>query len=283
MPNKQVIPAIAQLPNTPLLHIPEFLANNAPPALHQPNLIIDDKIEESITNAFAFGAFANKTRAIVYHDLTRSFPFMSLNRSVCFFVLYHYESNIILATPLKGLDDVSIFNTYKTHFNDLTSKGFKPKLNVMDNQATKHIKQFLTKQDCRLQLVEPHNHRINAAEQAIQTFKNAVIATLATTDSEFPLQLWDKLTPQVQDMLNLMRASRINPTISTYEALNGPYNWNRYPLAPLGCKAVIYKSGNTRGSWASRTSTGGNSAHHATTINAIFILSQRRRLTMFPG
>ncbi len=50
----------------------------------------------------------------------------------------------------------------------------------------------------------------------------------------------------------MMRASRINQTISAYEQLNGSYDWNRYPLAPLGCKAVIYKDGNTRGSWASR-------------------------------
>jgi hypothetical protein len=49
-----------------------------------------------------------------------------------------------------------------------------------------------------------------------------------------------------------MRASRINPNILTYEALNGPYDWNCYPLAPLGCKAIVYKDGDTRGSWASR-------------------------------
>ncbi len=30
------------------------------------------------------------------------------------------------------------------------------------------------------------------------------------------------------------------------------YDWNRYPLAPLGCKAVVYEDGNTRGSWASQ-------------------------------
>ncbi len=35
-----------------------------------------------------------------------------------------------------------------------------------------------------------------------------------------------------------------------YEILNGPYDWNRYPLAPLGFKAIVYKDGNTRGSWA---------------------------------
>ena len=68
-----------------------------------------------------------------------------------------------------------------------------------------------------------------------------MISALATTDSDFPLQLWDRLTPQVQDCINLMRASRIDPTKSAYKILNGPYNWNRYPLAPLGCKAVIYK------------------------------------------
>ncbi len=113
----------------------------------------------------------------------------------------------------------------------------------MDNQATKHIKKFLTKNECKLQLVEPHNHRVNAAERAVQTFKDTFIAALAMTDSNFPLQLWDKITPQVQDMLNMMRASRTDPTNSAYEALNGPYNWNRYPLAPLGCKAVIWRWG----------------------------------------
>jgi hypothetical protein len=49
-------------------------------------------------------------------------------------------------------------------FEELALKGFTPKLNVMDNQATKHIKKFLTEHECKLQLVEPHNHRINAAE-----------------------------------------------------------------------------------------------------------------------
>ena len=190
-----------------------------------PTLMVDDS-EGSIANVFVFGAFADKNNGIVYHDLTGSFPFMSLDGSVCFFILYHYESNSILATLIAGLDDKSIFEAYKTRFRELEAKGFKPKLNVMDNQATKHIKQFLTENECKLQLVEPHNHRVNAAERAIQTFKDAFIAALATTDSDFPLQLWDKITPQLQDTLNMMRASRVDPTQSAYEILNSPYNWN---------------------------------------------------------
>ena len=109
-------------------------------------------------------------------------------------------------------------------FDKLAVKGFKPKLNVMDNQATKYIKQILTNNKCKLQLVEPHNKWVNAEEQAIQTFKDAFILALATTDSDFPIQLWDKLTGQVQDTLNMMRALRVNPTILAYKALHGPYN-----------------------------------------------------------
>jgi hypothetical protein len=169
-----------------------------------------------------------------------------------FFVIYHYKSNAILATPISGLDNISIIESYKKHFDEFTAKGFKPKINIMDNQATKHINKILTEQQCKLQLIEPHNHCMNAAERAIQTFKDAFITTLATTDADFPIQLWDKIAPQVQDTLNLLRALQINPAISVYKSLNGPYDWNRYPLTPLGCKAVVYEDGGTRGSWASR-------------------------------
>ncbi len=122
----------------------------------------------------------------------------------------------------------------------------------MDNQATKYIKKFLTEKECKLQLVEPHNHRVNAAKRAIQMFKDAFIAALAATNLDFLIQLWDRLTPQVLNCLNMMRASRIDPSKSAYKTLYGPYDWNRYPLAPLGCKAVVYKDSNTRGLWASR-------------------------------
>jgi hypothetical protein len=65
------------------------------------NYIPDD---ESIANVFCFGAFANKVSGVVYNDLTE--------RSVCFFVLYHYETNTILVKPIANIDDRSIFATY---------------------------------------------------------------------------------------------------------------------------------------------------------------------------
>jgi hypothetical protein len=72
------------------------------------------------------------------------------------------------------------------------------------------------------------------------------------TDSKFPLQLWDKLASQVKNTLNLMQALCIDPNMLAYEAIWGPYDLNHFPLAPLGCKAVIYESPDAQGSWGSR-------------------------------
>ena len=71
-----------------------------------------------------------------------------------------------------GMDLERILEAYTKKIEYLVSKGFKPKINVMDNQATKAIKAYLTPQQVTLQLVESHNHRVNTAERAIQTFKN---------------------------------------------------------------------------------------------------------------
>jgi hypothetical protein len=48
-----------------------------------------------------------------------------------------------------------------------------------------------------------------------------------------------------------MHASWIDPTVLAYKILSRLYDWNRYPLAPLGCKAMVYKDGDTQGLWAS--------------------------------
>jgi hypothetical protein len=175
---------------------------------------------------FCFGAFADKISGVVYNDCTGKFPYMSLDGNVCFFVMYHYKTNAILATPIPGLDSASILDAYKKDFKYLEPKGYKPKLNVMDNQAAKVIKAYLKPRLVDLQLFEPHNHRVNAAKRAIQMFKNCFIGALGFMDSDFPVQLWDKLGPQVEDSINLLHQSHINPKHSAYKALGGPYDWN---------------------------------------------------------
>ena len=117
--------------------------------------------------------------------------------------------------------DETIITTFEQVFNELEEKGFKPKFNVTDNQATKQIKTFLKTKDCKWQFVEPANHRVNAAERAIQTFKNHFIAGLSSTDSHWPLQLWEYLTRQATITLNTVRRPHIDPSKSAYEQLHG--------------------------------------------------------------
>jgi hypothetical protein len=142
----------------------------------------------------------------------------------------------------------SILSAYTKNFEYHVSKGYTIKINIMDNQAMKVIKAYLKPQDMILQLVEPHKHHINATEHTIQTFKNRFIGALGTMDVGFPVKLWNKLTPQVQNSINLLRKSRIKPNISAYQALEGQYNWNRYLMVPLGTKAIIFKDSGTRAS-----------------------------------
>ena len=112
----------------------------------------------------------------------------------------------------------------------LHKRGFKLKFNIIDNVASKAIKTYLEEANIGLQLVEPHNHRVNVAKRAIQTFKNHFIAGLSTCDAAFPTALWSRLVRQGQDTLNMLRTSRVHPKISAFHCLEGVHNFNRVPF-----------------------------------------------------
>ena len=99
------------------------------------------------------------------------------------------------------------------------------------------------------QLVPPHNHRQNAVERAIKTFKAHFLSTLATCDPAYPITEWDRLIPQSEMTLNLLRPSRCNPRLSAFAYINGQHNYNKVPLAPPGTKVVIHRKPNQRKSW----------------------------------
>jgi hypothetical protein len=65
-------------------------------------------------------------------------------------------------------------------FQELTSRGLKPKLQTMDNEASAGLKKYFTENDMTYQLVPPHCHRRNAAGRAIMTFKENFVAGLSS-------------------------------------------------------------------------------------------------------
>ncbi len=85
--------------------------------------------------------------------------------------------------------------------------GNQPKIYILDNEASADLKKGLKKYGMDYQLVPPHVHRRNAAERAIRTYKNHLLAFLATCDPEFPVSEWDRMLFQVELTLNLLRSS----------------------------------------------------------------------------
>ena len=99
---------------------------------------------------------------------------------------------------------------------------------------------------------------------------------LAGTADNFPPSLWDKLLPQTEITLNLLRQSNATPTVSTYAHLNGPFDYNKMPLAPMGCQVQVHEKTDKRGTWAYTitVSMDGTSIHLLNTIPRSQLLYQ---------
>ena len=121
----------------------------------------------------------------------------------------------------------------------------------MDNQCSKTIQKFIESTNAKIQLVNPDDHRVNAAERAIQTWKNHWIAGMGTLDPNCPLQLWCQFIDQGQDTLNMLRTSRVNKKLSAYAILDGQFEFDKTPLAPVGTKALVFLDPKKRTSWQS--------------------------------
>jgi hypothetical protein len=91
------------------------------------------------------------------------------------------------------------------------------------------------------QLVPPHNHRRNAAEKAIGTWKDHFIAGLSSLDPNFPMHLWCRLILQATTTLNLLCQSHIIPRLSAEAQLNGAFDFNTTSLALPGTRVVIHE------------------------------------------
>ena len=114
------VPEHVALPPLPLFVEPWPYPGPSCGAHTDATLIPDDK---SIANVFCFGAFANKISGVVYTDLTGNFPFMTIDGSICFVMLYHYKTHAILVKPIANLDGHSIFEADKEVFESLEAKG----------------------------------------------------------------------------------------------------------------------------------------------------------------
>jgi hypothetical protein len=111
-------------------------------------------------------------------------------------VCYVYDCNYVTVVPMKYRSASESVKACDHIHQDLTAKGFKPKLQALENEASAALKNFFTSNDVDYKLVPPHCHHHNAAERAIRNFKEHFVAGLSSFDPTFPLHLCDRLLPQ---------------------------------------------------------------------------------------
>ena len=99
------------------------------------------------------------------------------------------------------------------------------------------------------QLTPSQIHRRNLAKRAIQTTKNHFISILAGANPKYPKNQWDQFLHQTELTMNLLRSSRINNNLSAYEQLEGTFDFNKTPLAPLGTKVLAYEMPSHQKTW----------------------------------
>ena len=121
--------------------------------------------ESKLNEIFCATMTVNLNDGTTYMDCTGKFPVKSLDGMVTLLIMYDWSSNSILAKPIENTKDETIIAAFKEKIEYLTQRGFKPRFNILDNIASKAIIKYL-KEECKIgiQLVEPHNHRVNAAE-----------------------------------------------------------------------------------------------------------------------
>ena len=135
-------------------------------------------------------------------------------------MVYDHDSNAILAESLKSKASNEHLQAIQNVHNFFNQHGIKQKLHVMDNECSDGVKNYIKHaKNIELLLVPPYMHRVNAAEKAIDVFKNYFTTGFATVGSDFLLHLWCCLMPLATTTLNLLRPSRINPKVSSYERL----------------------------------------------------------------
>jgi hypothetical protein len=205
-------------------------------------------VDHGIKTQFVYAATIDAGQ--IYTDQTGRFTVVSSKGYKCIMVLYDYDSNAILAQPIKDRTAPELLKAFQVMEQKLVARGLKLKLMELDNEASKLLKTYLHQQNITFQLVLPYSHRRNLSERAIISFKDHLIAGLCSTDKSFPMHLCERLLPQAVITLNMLITSRINPKLSAATHIFGQYDFNRAPMAPPGTRIIAHETPSRRRTWA---------------------------------
>ena len=80
---------------------------------------------------------------------------------------YYYNTNWILAKPIKNRQGSTIAKAWHSIHNDFKKVRIAPITYVLDNETSKELMDGFDKERISYQLVIPYKHRNNQVERAI--------------------------------------------------------------------------------------------------------------------
>jgi hypothetical protein len=166
-------------------------------------------------------------------------------------VMVKIVSNAILIEPMKSCKDAEMIQAYDALLQRLKRAGIVPKKHVLDNQVSENMKSHIRDtHKFDMELVPQRCHQQNAAEVAIRNFKAHFLSVLVGVSDNFPPSSWDWLLPQTKITINFIQQSNATPNVSAYAHLSGPFDYNKMPLAPMGCNTQVHEKTDKQGTWA---------------------------------
>ena len=84
---------------------------------------------------------------ISFTDISGPVPYTSVRGYRYIFFLYSYDGNAILIEPMRSRDNGEMTRVYTALYARLEAVGIKPKINIMDDEASRAIKTWLTKEN----------------------------------------------------------------------------------------------------------------------------------------
>jgi hypothetical protein len=190
-------------------------------------------------------------RETMFSDQIGQYPIRSLRGNKYIMVMVEINRNAILVEPMNNRKDAKMIRAYKTLLLQLKRAGITPKKHILDNKVSDNMKNHIH-DTCKLdmELVPPGCHRRNAAKVAILNFKAHFLSVLAGVANDFPPNLWDWLLPQTEITINLIQQSNATRNVLACAHISGPFDYNKMPLAPMGCEAQVHEKTDKRNTWA---------------------------------
>jgi hypothetical protein len=96
-------------------------------------IVTEPDIDHGVKTQFVYAATIDADK--IYTDQTGRFPVVSSKGNKYIMIVYDYDSNAILAQPIKDQTAPELLKAFQVMEQELVARGLKPKLMKSDNEA----------------------------------------------------------------------------------------------------------------------------------------------------